>query len=319
MAKKVLILGNGISRLLHKGFINDWTGELWGCNRIYTEYGNKLTRVTGHYEECLLALEAKKTNNFNYVVMYGKKTIVPEMIPFSFDKHFQGNSGINLVAQALYEGYEQIYLCGFDIGGPDVHSPDHHLINKQNWVLKWRKLLEHSPEDWDRLIFVGYDHKPYLRSNESPRVYFDNYSQEQPHIPGEAYKKLLEKFFSKGDLMDENKKRANFNTKVIVRLFVVCGFVVVFCAGWFFGSFGAREELSRTIAKYENQLNQTNTDLERTRESLERARIGIDFINRGFEEAIETSKRIEDRAERIAFLVQRITNLIRASQIFVGN
>jgi len=48
--KKVLLLGNGISRLLYKDYINKWKGEIWACNRAFLEYGDRITRIAGHDE-----------------------------------------------------------------------------------------------------------------------------------------------------------------------------------------------------------------------------------------------------------------------------
>lgn len=194
--KEVLILGNGLSRLLYKDFIDQWKGELWGCNGCYTEYGDRLTRLTGHLTECSKALEAKKLNGYTYEILCGKKTLHEGMNPFSFEKKVVGNSGINLVIQAFYEEYDKIYLCGFDLGGADIHSPEHHVQNKQKWIVKFRKFLGSNPDNWDKIVFIGYDHKPYLMSDEPPDKYFKLYSIKQSHIPDEAYKKLLREHFN---------------------------------------------------------------------------------------------------------------------------
>lgn len=132
---KVLILGNGISRLQYTKEIADWKGELWGCNHIYAEYGPVLTRVNGHADVVKQAQQWKEIHGFNYWVITAEDyQDIPEKL--------RGNSGIYLVSQALYEGYKEINLCGYDFGGKDVWTPDMEKRNVTNGLLnKWDVMI----------------------------------------------------------------------------------------------------------------------------------------------------------------------------------
>lgn len=182
----VLLLGNGLSRLLHEDdLVASWTGELWGANYIYRTHGRKLTRLTGHANVLVEAAEYREQHGLTYKIMgrLGKEESpeAPLLAPGQFHK----DSGTILVSQAHEEGFDTIYACGFDIGGPDILSPDLHLQRKAVWVKRWRALLEHYGSD--RVRFVGFDHMPYLLGGQSDHAYERRYLRGLPHIPDPEY------------------------------------------------------------------------------------------------------------------------------------
>jgi len=190
--KKVLILGNGISRLSYDGFIRSWDGEVWGSNWIFTEYGEILTRLNGHIEPMKAAAEARKKDGHSYQIWgghLGKLSVVDK--DFTCPHEYRKDSGTTHVAQALHEGFEKIVCCGFDLGGPDVLSPDMAMQDKRSWVRRWRAIAN----KWglERIEFIGFDHKPYILSDRPDYEYQNRYKRNRPHIPDADYYQAFEK------------------------------------------------------------------------------------------------------------------------------
>lgn len=191
----VLILGNGISRLAYVDLIKAWIGEVWGCNRIYLDFPKILTRITGHENVMQDAKKCREENQHNYEIWGGhlgankaaEKT-------FNCLPQFKKDSGITMVAQGLHEGHN-ITVCGFDLGGPDIHSPGLEKHLKHNWVQRWRKLFE--VYDHTRVRFIGYDHKPYLFSGRSSMQYSQRYRDDRPHIIELVYLETWKKWTGK--------------------------------------------------------------------------------------------------------------------------
>lgn len=181
----VLVLGNGISRLLHEAFIRSWTGEFWACNYAYLEWGHKLTLLAGHSSVLEEAIEYRDQHGFDYKIfgpLFGRELAErPATCPGEFHK----NSGTALLAQAHEDGFDTIHVCGFDFGGPDVLSPDLELQRKQSWVRRVRALIGHYGTD--RIRFVGFDHIPYLLGTGREDQYMKRYTRGKPHIPDPAY------------------------------------------------------------------------------------------------------------------------------------
>lgn len=191
--KEVLILGNGISLLLHDAFIKNYKGEIWGCNLIYLKYGSLLTRITGHSEAMVLAKKERKNKQYKYEIWGGHLGLAKtyEKI-FSVDKKYFTNSGTTLVAQALKEGYA-VKLCGFDFGGKDVYTENHDKHDKSIWINRMREVISDFNAK-DKISFVGYDHKPFLISNLNANQYYINYVQGKSHIADAEYLKLLKTY-----------------------------------------------------------------------------------------------------------------------------
>jgi hypothetical protein len=184
---KVLILGNGISRALFASAINDWQGEVWGCNRAYLDYGKKLTLIAGHRDVMDDASDYRKLNALSYKII-GSIIEGPIDCKLTCNVEFRKDTGTTLVAEALTHGYD-VELVGFDLGGKDIYSPNHQMFNKTSWVRRWRKLF--SVFDSNKVTFWGYDHKPFILSNMPADTYALKYNNSKAHIDNPEYEKLL--------------------------------------------------------------------------------------------------------------------------------
>lgn len=179
------MLGNGISRLDYDRLILEWPGEVWGCNRVYLEYGRKLTRLTGHTDVMADALEHRREHQHNYEIWCGHLgRAEPADQRFTCPGGYRKDSGSTLVAQALHEGFD-VVAVGFDFGGWDIHSPGLEHDPKQQWVKRWRAIL--GQYGWDRVRFIGYDHLPYLKSRVDAGKYAKRYLVGRPHLMTPEY------------------------------------------------------------------------------------------------------------------------------------
>lgn len=186
-----MILGNGLSRKLFAQQIADWQGEVWACNYAYTEpFASKLTRLTGHANVLREALAHRDANDLMFKVYIGHLGMpkIPGCEPFTCPREYWKDSGTTFVAQALHEGFD-VEACGFDLGGADCLSPRLWEQNKRTWVSRWRSIGERW--GWDRIVFWGHDHKPFLRSSIKASAYSRRYMEGVPHIPGEEYARLF--------------------------------------------------------------------------------------------------------------------------------
>lgn len=181
MASSVLILGNGISRLLHDDFIDSFGGELWVANYAYRRYGARCTRVCGHSNVMDEAAVYRDQHGLNFKIM-GRVTDRDEC-SITCPAEFRKDSGTTMVAQALEEGYD-VYLCGFDLGGPDVLSLNLHLRNKRSWVRRWKAIVDRYGAE--RIHFVGHDHLPVIVLGDDVS-YARRYRKGLPHIPDPEY------------------------------------------------------------------------------------------------------------------------------------
>lgn len=208
MTPTVLILGNGISRLLHDEFIDSFVGELWVANYAYRRYGARATRVCGHSDVMQQAAAYRDQYGFHFKIMgrVNDRTECPVTIPSEFRK----DSGSTMAAQALEEGYD-VYLCGFDLGGPDVLSPNLHLQNKRVWVRRWKAIIERYGAE--RVHFVGHDHLPVILAGND-ECYARRYRQGLPHIPNPDYIALHRLIYgSHGAWRPEHVVRVRYLTK----------------------------------------------------------------------------------------------------------
>lgn len=183
---RVLVLGNGISRLSHASTIRSWEGEVWGCNRAYLDFPTKLSRLTGHIEVLREAAEYKSQHADATFALWAGHLGKPieGAQRFTCPRQFLNDSGTTLIAQALEEGHDA-YACGFDLGGYDIHSPGLETTDKSEWVKRWRAIDEHY--GLDRLTFIGFDHKPFIRSGVHPNAYTLDYLAGRPHIDDPEY------------------------------------------------------------------------------------------------------------------------------------
>lgn len=191
----VLILGNGISRLSYSAIINGWPGQVWGCNRVYLDFPHKLNRLTGHFDVMEQAKEYRELHQYKYEI-WGGHLGNGSLYDNKFDcpPQFRKDSGITLVAQALHE-VENVTVCGFDLGGPDIYSPGIENQLKHNWVQRWRSIFE--VYDHRRVTFIGYNHKDYILSNRSSMQYAQRYRAGKPHVMDSDYLEAWKKWTGK--------------------------------------------------------------------------------------------------------------------------
>lgn len=118
----VLILGNGVSRLTEKSYIDNWKGELWACNFAFKEYMflPHIDRLGSAHREVLEeAIQFRRDHGLDFrLFSYIKMT---EVEPFACAKGW--STGSLMLQQAMYENFDKIVLAGFDMGGPDIYNP----------------------------------------------------------------------------------------------------------------------------------------------------------------------------------------------------
>lgn len=186
--KRVLIIGNGTSRLNYKQFIKNWKDEIWACNRAFKELITgelpRLDRLMGDKNALREASDFRRKNKFNFKI-YARKQFHANHI--SGDKEFITipekyikDSGTTFVVQALVEGYDEIVLVGFDLGGPDIYVANHEKRNKKMWVDRWRQIARDF--GLDRIIFIGTDHKKFILSKLPADTYLKKYVNGINHL-----------------------------------------------------------------------------------------------------------------------------------------
>ena len=152
--KKVIILGNGFSRLHEEKFIDAWKEDIWGCNHAYKDYFQfpRLNRIfTVHKELFDTIIQYKKDHELDYIV-YGANKDVHENTP---DLHactcaLGFSSGSLAIIQALEEKYDEICLVGFDFGGKDVYQT--HLLYGGNFIIQFQWIRDHY--DTSNIYFI---------------------------------------------------------------------------------------------------------------------------------------------------------------------
>lgn len=182
--KTVLILGNGISRVLFDKQIREWQGEIWGCNRVYLDYGKELTLLYGHADVVREGGLYRDKNNLHY------KLAGTNEFQLKCSFLFRKDSGTTLAAEALTRGYK-IILCGFDLGGKDVYSPGMDKKNKSIWIDRWRLIYERFGSN--NISWWGHDHSVFILSKKDHAEYYKKYSKGIPHLPESDYAIVLDK------------------------------------------------------------------------------------------------------------------------------
>lgn len=181
MTPIVLILGNGLSRLAFHDAILAHKGPVWGCNRVFIDYGANLTAIAGHVDVMEEAKSWRDKHGQKYDIFGIDESLsCPEI--------YRKDTGSTLVAEALTRGFFVI-ACGFDLGGADVYSPGHEKKNKSTWVTRWRLIFQKF--DPERVTFWGYDHKPYLLSYRPANEYAKKYTRGEAHLPDPDYAATL--------------------------------------------------------------------------------------------------------------------------------
>ena len=186
--KRVLILGNGISRLDHmESLVKQWTkAELWVCNNAFKEFvAGELPRLdllTGDKPALKEAICIKEENKFKFKIVGKNKSawLLEGVEPIGIPEHLIYESGSSLVCKAIIDGFDEIYLVGFDLGGKDIYVKDHDKRNKAAWVFRWRLLV--TELGIDKIIFVGKDHKSFIHSSKPIDSYAKQYMNDKNHL-----------------------------------------------------------------------------------------------------------------------------------------
>lgn len=139
---KVLILGNGVSRLQQIDFIKQWTEELWVCNWGFKE-AFSLPRVdkvcTVHADVIPKALTFKEKHGLSYQVITSNRCALDHDVEiFAVKKGW--STGALALSEALEQRFDEIVLAGFDFGGKDIYQPQ--LINGSNFINQFKHLQE---------------------------------------------------------------------------------------------------------------------------------------------------------------------------------
>ena len=220
MNKKVLILGNGISRLSYVDEIENYDGEVWACNYAFLDFPRKITRLTGHQEPLEEAQRLIEEEGLQLEIWGGPISGRNQnWKKFTVDPKWRRDSGSTMVAQALHEGYE-VECCGFDMGGPHIYDHKYYQRDKSIWVKRWAEIAE----EWglDHVTFWGHDHKPFildvLSGGVNYKKYAKTYRKRKPHLDDEGYKKIW------GELIPMKNDKENKFLKV---KFVSTGFETV--------------------------------------------------------------------------------------------
>lgn len=142
MKNKLIILGNGTSRLKYEDYINDFDGDVWGANRVFEEPSiNKKLNLIGtvHLNFAEKALLYKNLHNMNYDIFYSQ----PDMRFKIFENYKGFSTGSELLNKALIEGYNHIELIGFDSlqgNNSDIYFTQvsiKNFISQVNLILSW--------------------------------------------------------------------------------------------------------------------------------------------------------------------------------------
>jgi hypothetical protein len=144
---KVLILGNGVSRSGIEDFISTWDGEIWVCNKAFTEvvtYKNISLVASIHPEMLKEANEFRKKNNLEYEII-SKLVTKSDYKDSSFHVSRGWSTGSLLITEAFERKYKKIYLAGFDMGGKDLYQTHElHGVSFRQQFREIQKLYDTS-------------------------------------------------------------------------------------------------------------------------------------------------------------------------------
>ena len=118
---KILLLGNGISRLQYDQLIRNWKYEIWGSNLVFKEDYN--ISLIGTVHEWVV----------NEAINYGFKGEI--LTPKIFKLYNGYASGSELIIEAIERGYEEIHLLGYDSiegGNQCIYTGKVVIVNFKN-------------------------------------------------------------------------------------------------------------------------------------------------------------------------------------------
>jgi len=141
---RLLILGNGNSRLDYTDYINSFDGQVWGANKIFQEtiINQKLNLIgTVHLDFAISALEFKKKNNLKYDIYFSEE--IKEYNEIKYFKNYHGwSTGSELLYKGLQDKFDEIHLIGYDsLRGKDNDIYYDKVVIK-NFIIQTQKILK---------------------------------------------------------------------------------------------------------------------------------------------------------------------------------
>jgi lipopolysaccharide biosynthesis glycosyltransferase len=152
---KLAIVGNGISRKFLTEEISEFE-EIWVCNKGAYEYSKfpTIKRVYSVHSNVLQSLSNESFILSNEIILVGREEL-PGLSQFKEDKGW--SSGNQAILDALLEGYEEIYLYGFDFGGEDIYQT--HSLEGSNFKKQYDSILNDSRFDANEKLILRYPEK----------------------------------------------------------------------------------------------------------------------------------------------------------------
>lgn len=162
-----------------RDFIDNWTGEIWGCNSAYKEYYDlpRLNLLIGDDNAVKEACKFKEENHLQFTI-YSKhhiKYYTPDKITLiHLPTDYVNDSGSTLVYKALFENYTEIKLVGFDLGGKDIYVKNHEKKDKTIWAKRWRRINEMFT--LNKIEFIGNPEvKDFILSTKDVKLHSKTY------------------------------------------------------------------------------------------------------------------------------------------------
>jgi hypothetical protein len=131
--RKVIILGNGISRKgLDLHLLKDWA-QVWGCNDMYTEEKTFVPhRLFATDGRVLKRIQASGYAQRHPVFVNGNNVQRQEACPdaYCFMERVGNCTGNGAIWCACIEGYDEVYLVGFDLY-IEHRNMAHHIYGRR--------------------------------------------------------------------------------------------------------------------------------------------------------------------------------------------
>lgn len=152
---KLAIVGNGISRKSLYEEISEFE-EIWVCNKGAYEYSKfpTIKRVYSVHSDVLQSLSNESFIQSNEIILVGREEL-PGLSQFKEDKGW--SSGNQAILDALIEGYEEIYLYGFDFGGEDIYQT--HSLEGSNFKKQYDAILNDPRLNAKEKLILRYPEK----------------------------------------------------------------------------------------------------------------------------------------------------------------
>ena len=130
--RKVLIIGNELPNI---NFINSWNGEIWLCNGLFINKVPKINRIGCVNKDATLSI-LNDAEKYNFLIFTCFNDINNKRV-YLFKNYGGHTTAIELLRQALLEGYREIIMGGFYYSGNFKSQYDQLLKNfedKKDWI-----------------------------------------------------------------------------------------------------------------------------------------------------------------------------------------